>query len=207
MRKALFFLVVLALAGSAAAQKNELALTIGGHFPIDTTSGLSIGHAFMVEGSYARRIAHVPLLGVYAELPVVGSFNSGLSGAALTLNGSQLVKNYSSLFVTPGLQVKIAPSFPVTPFLAAGAGVAHFRSASLLADNTPTTQQTSNRGAVDLGGGLDFKVLPIVGFRVEVRDIFTTTPKLSALTAVESLLGLPTHQHNVLAGFGLTARF
>ncbi len=207
MKKGLLLLLVLVLAGSAAAQKNDIGVVIGGHFPVDTTSGLSIGEAFMVEGSYARRVFNPPLIGIYAELPVIGSFNSGLSGVSLGFSGAQLIRSYSSLFVTPGLKLKVAPSFPVSPYLAAGVGVAHFRGSSTLTDNTPNPQQTSNKFAFGFGGGLDIKFLPVIGVRLEVRDILTGTPAIAPLTAVESLLGLPTHQHNLLAGFGLTLRF
>ncbi len=207
MKMALLLPVVLALTVSAAAQKNDIGVLVGGHFPIDTTTSLSIGHAFMVEGSYAREFARVPLLGVSAELPVVGSFNSGLSGLALSFSGAQVVRNYSSLVVTPGLKLKIAPGFPVSPYFVAGIGVAHFRSSSTLTNNTPNPNQTSNKAAFAIGGGLDIKFLPVVGVRLEFRDILTSTPTLSPVTVVENLLGLPTHQHNLLAGIGLALRF
>ncbi len=208
MKTVLFAVALLTFTISAAAQKNDIGVLIGAHYPVDISiSGLSIGQAFMVEGNYARQIADVPLIGIYAELPVVHSFNAGLSGAALNFGGGQLIRNYSSWFVVPGLKAKLAPDFPLSPYFVAGLGYAHFRSGSALSNGTPTPVQTSNHAAFDFGVGMDIKFLPLFGLRVEARDIFTGLPKISPLEGAASLLGLPNYQHNLLAGVGLTLRF
>jgi hypothetical protein len=45
------------LAVLALAQKNELAVTLGGYFPADNPA--AAGNAFAIEGSYARRLGSV----------------------------------------------------------------------------------------------------------------------------------------------------
>ncbi len=201
------FLLLLCLAIPAAAQKNEVGMLIGGHFPLDFSTGLSVGSAFMLEGDYARQIAGVPALGAYLEVPVVGSFNASVVGPSFTSNGFALLRNYSSLFVVPGLKVKLAPNFPIAPYIAGGLGIAHFSGSSTLTNGLTNPSPGTNKFAYDIGGGLDFRFGHLVGARLEVRDIITSVPLLSPLGIAETALGLSTHQHNLLAGAGVTFRF
>ena len=93
-----FLLLALLMVGfSAHAQSNELALTVGGYFPVNSQIGAS--DAFAIGGSFAHRIASLPLVSLYAEVPVFATFNS-TSSAFQTANGRA---SYSTLFVTPGL--------------------------------------------------------------------------------------------------------
>ncbi len=97
------------------AQKNELAITAGGYFPAGANTNLGISG--VVEGSFAHRIFSVPTVGIYAEIPVARTFDTGLK----SIGG-----NYTGTFVTPGLKVKLAPSFFASPYFVAGVGIAHF---------------------------------------------------------------------------------
>ncbi|MBV8894752.1 MAG: hypothetical protein JO266_22710, partial [Acidobacteria bacterium] len=120
MRKPLLAVVFVLLLGSAFAQKNDVALTGGGYFEV--TDPLNLGAAWALEGSYARRLAGVPLISISAELPVAGSFSSSIP----TLSGFNIATSYNSLFITPGIRVRLAPSFFLSPYLAAGIGYGHF---------------------------------------------------------------------------------
>src|SRR3954452_7961346 len=93
------------LCGSANAQSNGLALTVGGYFPVNSPIGAS--NAFAVGGSFAHRILGLPLVSAYVEVPVFATFNS-TSSISQSLGGHP---RYSTLFVTPGLKVKLAPEF------------------------------------------------------------------------------------------------
>ena len=109
-------LLTLVLGPSALlAQKNELAITAGGYFPAGANTNLGISG--VVEGSFAHRIFSVPTVGIYAEIPVARTFDTGLK----SIGG-----NYTGTFVTPGLKVKLAPSFFASPYFVAGVGIAHF---------------------------------------------------------------------------------
>lgn len=79
-------------------------------------------------------------------------------------------EDYNTLYFTPGLKVKFAPGFPVSPYLAGGLGWGSFRSTN--------TSATTNKFAADLGGGVDFKVFPYISLRGEVRDYWTGSPTL-----------------------------
>jgi hypothetical protein len=69
-----------------------------------------------------------------------------------------------------------------------------------------TAGLTQNKAALQYGGGLDFKTgLPLLGFRVEVRDFVTGDPDFGSSGIFTPNSGL--HHHNILAGGGIVLRF
>jgi outer membrane protein with beta-barrel domain len=188
VRKTILVLLTLVLPLALQAQKNDIALTGGGFFNV--TSPLNLGAAPALEGTFAHRIASVPLLGLYAELPVAGSFSSDIP----TLSGLTVARSYTSLFITPGLRVRLAPSFPLSPYVSAGLGYGRFNRQ--LFNGTSSSDSTF---AFDIGGGLDLKFLPLVGLRAEVRDFNSGGAGLQTL-----VLG---RQNNIFVTAGITLRF
>jgi opacity protein-like surface antigen len=191
-----WLLVACLLPTMAAAQKNELSLVLGGYAPIGTTLGVTPSVA--LQGSYARRVAAVPLVAAYLELPVTGAFHVSPSN---TLASTFAVANYSALFVTPGLKVKLAPSFFLSPYLAVGGGLAHYNSSI---PNSPALSAvglsgSGNKAVFDIGGGVDLKVLPFVSLRGEVRDFKSAAPSLLNLLGITG--------HNLFGGGGIVLRF
>lgn len=191
MRRLLLLVVVL-LVGSAFAQKNDVALTGGGYFEV--TDPLNLGAAWALEGSYARRIAGVPLVSLYAELPVAGSFSSSIP----TLSGFNIATSYNSLFITPGVRVRLAPSFFLSPYLAAGIGYGRFNKT--LIDGTNTSNGTM---AFDIGGGLDMKILPHVSLRGEIRDFNSGGLDLPSLLSTVAT----GRQNNLFITAGVSVKF
>ncbi|MGZ4789227.1 MAG: hypothetical protein ACXVZX_11975 [Terriglobales bacterium] len=171
----------------ASAQSNELALTVGGYFPVNSPVGAS--NAFAVGGNFAHRIASVPLVSAYLEVPVFATFNSTAS-ISESLSGRP---KYSTLFVTPGLKVKIAPEFPISPYLVAGGGVVHFSKSNVVTDDSTYS------GTFDVGGGLDFKIAPFFSARGEVRDFYSGSPNL--------VTGFNDREHQLITTLGLVFRF
>ena len=110
LRIALFILLLFGCATLAAAQSNDVAVTGGGMFAF--TNPLDLGAAWALEGTFAHRIAAPPVVSLYLEVPVAGSFSSSIP----TLSGISVARSYTSLFVTPGLRVKLAPAFPLSPY-------------------------------------------------------------------------------------------
>lgn len=161
------------------AQSNELAVTAGGYFPAGVQT--DVGISGVVQGSFAHRIFSAPLVGIYLELPVARTFDTGIRA----VNG-----NYTATFVTPSLKLKVSPGFLASPYFLAGVGVAHFSSG----ENSNTST------AWDVGGGLDVKIFPFVSLRGEVRNY--NSGGLSF--AVPGAFG---RQNNVLATGGLVLRF
>ncbi len=184
----LFFVICLAL--PAPAQKVELAIGAGGYFPVNVAG---ISSAAAIEGTIGYRVLSVPLVSAYVELPVVGTLNSHVTSLGLASSAS-----YSALFVAPGVKVKLAPGFFLSPWVAAGGGLAHFsgNSGVFLSGGSGS----SNSGVFDVGGGLDAKIAPFVSLRGEVRDFYSGSLGLNLVTFNENL-------HNVVATAGLVLRF
>jgi hypothetical protein len=186
MRKIGLLLLVFALSGAALAQKNELAITAGGYFPVGIDG---VGSGGAVEGNFAHRVLNAEIAAAYVEVPVVFGFN--VSQASLLGQGK-----YSSFFLTPALKLKIVPGFFISPWLSLGGGLARYDATQF----TSGTQSVSNHAVLQVGGGLDVKVFPHVSLRGELRDFYSGIP---ALTFVPTIA----RQHNILAAGGIVLRF
>jgi hypothetical protein len=170
------------LCTAAFAQKVDLAVLGGAQVSVNPNSNLGTGG--VIQGNFGYRILKAPLVALYAELPITSSF-------AIGHRSSFGLGDYNTLFVTPGLRLKLAPISPVSPFFTLGAGWARYR-----ADNGGPSNSTN---VVQFGGGVDYKIAPFVGLRTEVRDYFTGAPRLDS-TFVD-------RQHNITFMGGVTLRF
>lgn len=189
VRTSLFsVLIFLMLAIPAAfAQKHEFAITAGGYVPSGVQT--DVHAAPIVMGAYAHRFFSVPLASVYVEIPVARTFDVGVS---------ELQGNYTATFVVPGIKLKLAPEFPVSPYFMAGIGVAHFSANGTLSGSSVDRSSTS--AAVDFGGGLDMKVFPFVSVRGELRNVNSGGLGF----AIPFITG---RQNNIIATGGLVFRF
>src|SRR5581483_2445728 len=102
------------------AQSTDVALTTGGYFAVSNPA--DFGAAFALEGTVAHNFAEIPFAALGVEVPIAGSFKSSIP----TLAGTRLARSYTSLFITPGLRLRLAPSFPLSPYFAVGLGYARF---------------------------------------------------------------------------------
>jgi hypothetical protein len=199
VRKTMRTAVLIAIAAilfalPALAQRNELAIGAGGYFPVNLTGA---DNAAAIEGSFAHRVASVPLLSAYIELPVVATLDTNFT-VTLGPGGPTFRGGYSALFVTPGLRVKFAPGAPLSPWLAAGGGLAHYSANSAL--RLISGVDTNNTGVFDFGGGLDMKIAPYLSLRGSARDFYSGGLGFN-------LANFNQRQHNVVATAGLVLRF
>jgi hypothetical protein len=188
MRLFLPALLLCAFALGASAQSTDVALTGGGYFAV--SNPLDLGAAWALEGTVAHKLVGVPFVSLSAELPIAGSFTSSIP----TLSGTSIARSYTALFITPGIRVTLAPSFPISPYVSAGLGYGRFNRQ--FTDGTSSAQGTF---AADIGGGLDLKVLPFISLRAEVRDFNSGGLGLESLA-----LG---RQNNLFVTAGLALRF
>lgn len=207
-RFAVLFSLLVTFSTIALAQKADVAFVAGESFISDTPSPTGIAcvvpcpltsiktdHHVFYEGTGAYRLANFKLASLHLEVPV-----AGIPSAQITLLGtppSSLLK-LSTVFVTPGLRVKFAPGFPISPWASVGGGWAHYNLVG------PST----NKGALQFGGGIDIKTgIPLLAFRAEVRDF--ATGQLNFLNLSGQTFGSSTNgwRHNVLAGGGIVLRF
>jgi hypothetical protein len=200
--------VLFALLSSPAllqAQKNELAFTFGAALspdgkgfvtcgeavprcpiPPNTIGSLGIGPGFSWQANFARRVVDFKAASLYVELPLSGSMGRTTPG---------LFNEFSSAFFTPSAQVRFLPSAGISPFASVGGGVADFRNS--------TGGSSGATGALQVGGGLDFKTpLPRISVRAEVRDFITGRPGNNAFSGFTS-----SHIQTLFAGAGVVFKF
>ena len=224
--------LLVAVSVYGVAQKNEISFVVGGTFSPDGTAFLkesgvicvvgmpncatvrdtaSINTKIGIEGVYGRRIIGSKLASFYLELPVLSVPSREVHPAPLftgtTLFPPSLLpfspRDFSSIFVTPSVKIKLFPAAAVAPFVSAGGGFAHYSSTTqLFISGAAVSSRTSNTtGAFQVGGGVDIKTpLPHVGLRGEVREFWTGRPDFTSGTSLN-------HHHNLFAGGGIVFHF
>lgn len=193
---------------SAHAQderKNEVGLLLGAavtpQVQVTGTSGgkLEIGSGVAFQVTYARQLAATRSAALYFEVPAVA-----VPLQDITASIGPAPENYDSFFVTPGLRVKLAPASPISPWLSVGGGYALFEESAIRKDGTHNITRGTSGGAVQFGGGVDFrtpvKILFPIHLRAEARDFYTSKPNYNVNTGGGS-------QHNLVFSGGLVLRF
>jgi len=197
----LALLAVASGATGASAQSRQFGFLIGGMSagdiePTSVTSG-AIGRdsAFTYQFFYGRSLADFKLVSLHFELPVVVATATSLENAL-----PQMPKDYSGVFVTPGLMLRFLPGSPFVPYVSLGVGFAWFESSDVLAGGGTNTGSTGAfRGAAGIGGGVDFKLAPLIGLRLDIRDFRSGKPNFNIDTSGG--------QHNLLVSGGVVLRF
>jgi hypothetical protein len=200
----LCLLILAAWAPAVFAQGNEVALTGGGDFVSNPHS--SVQTTWALEGSFAHRLFGAPLIGLYGELPIAAAFNSkprvsSACSATFPPSAGCITQpfNYSSLFVTPGLKLKIGGP-GLAPYAVVGGGIGHFSptipSGSFTTGTKPSGTTT---GVISYGAGVDVTLLPLIGLRGEVRDYDSGYPAFG--------FGGTGRQHNLFVTVGAVLRF
>jgi hypothetical protein len=196
-------------------QRLDAAFTAGQSFVSDTTVIFSVqcfapgpcpppafrdhlqtSHHYYVEGTLGVRLLDAKAFSLHLEVPA-----AAIPSQNLTLPSTLTFSNtMTSIFVTPSLKLKAFPSFPVAPWLSAGGGWAHY---------SVDPDITTNKGALQFGGGVDIKIgKRRWGFRGEIRDFITGAPNLGLVNG--PFLGATQgglNRQNILAGGGVTFHF
>jgi len=199
--------VVLAVSAAYAedSRKNEIGFLLGATVAptlnVAGTGGtrLEIGTGATFQLTYARRLVTAPHLALYFEVPALATPLQDITASI-----GAVPRNYDSFFVAPGLRVKLAPTARVSPWFSAGGGYALFDESASRVDGTHNTTRGTNGGAVQFGGGVDFRT-PInllfpIGLRAEVRDLYTTKPDYNVNTGGG-------FQHNIALSGGIVLHF
>jgi hypothetical protein len=191
----------LLFAGAGFAQSNDVAVSFGATFS-PSVSGTLICEAipncpalpadqpvesgFSLAGAYSHRLINVKAASLHLELPV-------MFAPSRKADTARFNPDFSSFYFTPSVKLKLLPDSGISPFVSAGGGFAHFKENSF----------SDNRGAFQVGGGVDFKTrLPLLGFRFEVRDFITGLPGTPSFANVSS-----DHLQSVFVGGGVTLHF
>jgi opacity protein-like surface antigen len=191
---------------AATAQMNELSVTGGGSFTSSSTFDPGMSGAWGAQ--YDRGLFYSSAAALYIDVPFVATTQSSFAQPIACSLLSQCQNTGRAYFITPGVKLKLAPKFPISPYIVGGIGWAHYQTA-----NIPILGSTSaNHLAYDIGGGLDIKIFPHVSLRGEVRDFISTQPSLAnsllSLGGVGNLLGVsPGKQNNIVPQVGLVFRW
>jgi len=209
MKRFSILFVMLCASTFALAQQADVAVVVGGSFVNDSrvtflaaptiVDTVKTNNHIFYEGALGLRLVNAGVVSLSFEVPVVGIHSSNSQVAiAAPVGNTTITLDTSALFITPALRLKIVPSSPISPWLSVGGGWARFST-----DGGPT----SNKGAIEYGGGLDFKTgLPLLGFRAEVRDFVTGDPNFGFSNIVTGDNG-GLRRHNLMVGGGVVLRF
>ena len=182
---------------SAAAQSRvDVGLLLGSTRASDEGAALQFDRATTYQATFAWRVWQNDALRVAIEVPFLAS-----PKFEVATPGRSLPKEYASLYLTPGVRVVAYPVRAVSVFGAVGAGYARYSESKLRADGSPNPgQRDTNTDAIQFGAGIDIAALRRLGFRFEVRDLFTGARVFSLATPGARV-------HNVVGSGGLVLRF
>lgn len=197
---ALFLMI--AGAGSVFGQANEVGLSLGGavtptrDLQTTTAGRAEIGTGLTYIATYGRRIVNGEKAALIGEFVFTATPQSEVQSSNLTLP-----RDFASLFITPGVKLKLFPNSVLSPYAVAGGGYARFTGSQLRLNGQPNPgKQSVNTGAFNYGGGLEIRIFKFLALRGEVRDFITGNPDFNA-PAADSI------QHNVLPSGGIVFRF
>ena len=203
MKPTLTLLLGLTGLGIATAQeiapRHEIGLTLGGLFGAQRNGGstrLDLGAGTALQANYGYRLLGNGTAALYGEVHFLANSLRQVSSSDQTLT-----RDAATIFLTPGVRVKFFPNRSVTPYLAVGGGWAVYEQSTTTLNGSPNpASRLVNHGAVDYGGGVDFKFWRFVGLRAEIRDFYAGGPSYNT-RAIQG------GQHNVVAGGGIVLRF
>ena len=179
-----------------AADRIDVGLLLGSTRATDEGTVLQFDRGRTFEAAFAWHIRTSDRLRVSFELPLLAT-----PAVEVATAGASLPLEYASLFLTPGVRFTAMPKAAVSYWGAIGGGFARYSERNLKRDKSPNPgQQDTNSGALQIGGGVDVRGFGWLGFRGEVRDVFTGPRNFSVATPKPRV-------HNVSVAGGLVVRF
>ena len=192
------------IAHAQESGKNEVGFLLGGTVTpaLDTASQsgrLEIGSGITFQATYARELIDANAVSLFFELPFLATPLQDVT----TSNGLSPA-NYASLFIAPGVRLKLAPHAALSPWFSIGGGYARFDESALRLDGAPNTIRGTNRGAIQFGGGFDIRtpvrILFPIDLRAEVRDFYSDKPNYNGVANTG-------FQHNLVFSGGFVVHF
>jgi hypothetical protein len=178
--------------------KSELALGLGG-IPVlsrSNTPGLDAGAGVALQVNYGRQFLRVRKVAILGEVNFLASPQRDVSSSVATAT-----RDFASLYLTPGIRVKLFPDSKFSPYALVGGGYADYEQSTTRVDGRPNpVSREIARGAFDFGAGVDLKVWRFIGLRGEARDYFTGSPIYNVAT-------ISGGQHNIAATGGIVLRW
>jgi opacity protein-like surface antigen len=188
--------ILLIVAAPLWAQKHELALTMG-----STANDLKTNLNVRASSGRALQMNYGYRFWGNDAVAVSGEFHFLANPLREVTGGSTLTRDFASLYLTPGIRVKLNPNGRIQPFGSIGGGYALYEQSTQTIGGAPNpAPRHINRGAFTYGGGVDVKVFGWLALRGDVRDFYTGRPALN-------LAALNGGQHNIVASGGFVLRW
>jgi hypothetical protein len=207
--------VILLAAPALWAQRNELALQVGGTLTQRRTFGvppvleglLPPGALIEDRGAaggivYRIRFASFGPAALMAEVPIF---------AAQARN--QLVPVFADTsalvgFLTPGVALRLVPDARVSPYVFFGGGYARVVELQLTS-STPLRGGYVNEGtwAINYGGGADLRLLSFLSLRGELRNFYTGVPDATVAPILVPILSETRQRNTLVITAGVAFRF
>jgi opacity protein-like surface antigen len=177
----------------AYAQRHEVGLTLGALN--GSKSPLQVGSGLAFQANYAYLFLQRKALALGVEAHMLASPLQHIDAA-----DRGATRDFSSLYVVPGLRVKFRPSSRISPYAAAGAGYALFeQSLNRLDGAANAAPRLTNRGVIAFGGGVDVRVWRFLSARWEIREFYSGNPSFNTLVSGSGF-------NNLAVGGGLVLR-
>ena len=191
-------MAALCFAQEESAGKNELALGLGGIPALSRSSApsLAAGSGLALQVNYGRHFLRLRKVAIMGEVNFLASPSRDVSSSVATAT-----RDFASLYLTPGIRVKLFPTSRFSPYAAVGGGYADYEQSTTRIDGRPNlVSREIARGIFDFGAGVDVKVWRFIALRSEARDYFTGSP----IYGISTISG---GQHNVVATGGIVLRW
>lgn len=174
----------------------DVGLLLGSTRATDEGSVLAFDRGTTYQATFAWDIVRSGVAKLSLEIPFIAS-----PAFTVVTPGNTLPLEYASLYLTPAARVTLLPRAAVSVWGSIGGGYARYSESKLREDRSANPgQRDTNAGALEYGGGVDVRGFGWLGFRGEVRDIYTGARNFSLPTPAPKV-------HNVVASGGLTVRF
>jgi opacity protein-like surface antigen len=182
-------------AGASAQTRFDVGLLLGSTRTTDEGSVLQFDRGTTYQATFAWDVWRGDSAKLSIEVPFIAS-----NAFTIITPGSSLPLEYASLYLTPGARVTVMPEAPVSVFGSIGAGYARYSESKLRADRSANPgQRDTNAGALQFGAGVDVRGFGWLGFRGEVRDVYTGARNFSIPVPGPKV-------HNVIVSGGLVVR-
>jgi hypothetical protein len=181
---------------ASAEERFDIGLLLGSTRATNDGTVLQFDRGTTYQATFAWRVWRTGTADLSVDVPFIASpaFTVVTPGASLPLE-------YASLYLTPGVRWTFLPSGPISFFGATGIGYARYSESKLKADRSPNPdQRDTNAGAFQFGGGIEVRGFGWLGFRGELRDVYTGTRNFSIAAPGPRV-------HNVVGSGGLVVRF
>jgi opacity protein-like surface antigen len=176
------------------AQPHELGFTVG-RLARQELPPLTLGGGAVLQIQYGRRIAGGAGAALFGDLTMLASPLREVSS-----NNPRATRDVASLYVTPGLRVKVAPQAKASPYVTFGGGWAWYEQSTERLDGRPNeAPRHAHRLALMWGGGVDVRVRRWLAIRIDARDFYTGSPAFN--------IPISSRRHNVAVSGGAVLRW